>query len=161
MNEVTLILQDADSKTPGSTEVRISWTTKGIEIHPLGTDVATGGAPIFLERYKGHVRVLVWADIDQEDPTHDISLAGAYKSQAGQGPEHLELVKRSIPCLYTSKWDNGEEINLPCLYDPIKQVVFDIEATEQTIPDEILCLEEYITMGDVQLKAEDGITFNY
>lgn len=38
------------------------------------------GWPIVIEYYEKDIRVLVWADINQEDPTHIISLAGAKES---------------------------------------------------------------------------------
>lgn len=33
--------------------------------------------PIMIENYEGVLRVIIWADINQEDPTHIISLLGA------------------------------------------------------------------------------------
>ena len=38
------------------------------------------GHPIALELYEGKVRLFVWADINQEDPTHTIDLSGALES---------------------------------------------------------------------------------
>ncbi len=38
------------------------------------------GYPVLLELFGGEPRLLVWADINQEDPTHVISLAGAAES---------------------------------------------------------------------------------
>ena len=38
------------------------------------------GVPIYLELHEGKVRLLVWADINQEDPTHIIDLSGAAES---------------------------------------------------------------------------------
>lgn len=35
------------------------------------------GFPIVIEFHEGKFRLLVWADINQEDPTHIISLEGA------------------------------------------------------------------------------------
>ncbi len=35
------------------------------------------GIPIVVEVYEGELRLLVWADINQENPTHIISLEGA------------------------------------------------------------------------------------
>jgi hypothetical protein len=52
-----------------------------ILIRPEGTGdcgSAEGyGWPVVIEYYEKDVRVLVWADINQQDPTHVISLAGA------------------------------------------------------------------------------------
>jgi hypothetical protein len=39
------------------------------------------GAVAYLEQYNGELRLLVWADINQEDPTHVISLEGAHESK--------------------------------------------------------------------------------
>jgi prepilin-type processing-associated H-X9-DG protein len=35
------------------------------------------GSPFIVEHYEGHLRLIVWADINQEDPTHTIDLEGA------------------------------------------------------------------------------------
>lgn len=35
------------------------------------------GVPIILERYEGKLRLIVWADINKEDPTHIIDLEEA------------------------------------------------------------------------------------
>ena len=35
------------------------------------------GAPILIELVDGQLRLIVWADINKEDPTHIISLEGA------------------------------------------------------------------------------------
>ena len=35
------------------------------------------GRPVAIELYDGELRVLVWSDVNYEDPTHIISLAGA------------------------------------------------------------------------------------
>ena len=35
------------------------------------------GTPVVVEMYKGHPRVLIWSDINQEDPTHIVSLEHA------------------------------------------------------------------------------------
>lgn len=38
------------------------------------------GYPIALELIEGKVRLIVWSDINQEDPTHTIDLSGALES---------------------------------------------------------------------------------
>lgn len=38
------------------------------------------GHPVCIEVYQGKLRILVWDDINQEDPTHIISLEGARES---------------------------------------------------------------------------------
>ena len=35
------------------------------------------GCPIIIENWEGEARVVVWGDINKEDPTHLISLEGA------------------------------------------------------------------------------------
>ncbi len=40
------------------------------------------GMPVVIEVLDGHPRVLIWADITKEDPTHVVSLAGAAESLA-------------------------------------------------------------------------------
>lgn len=39
------------------------------------------GVPVIIELHNGDLRVVVWADINQEDPTHIISLANAKESK--------------------------------------------------------------------------------
>lgn len=42
-----------------------------------GVPAYNPSSPILLERHQGTVRLLVWADINQEEPTHVIDLSGA------------------------------------------------------------------------------------
>jgi len=42
---------------------------------------ACHGFPIMLDFYDGKPRLLVWADINSEDPTHKIDLEGALESK--------------------------------------------------------------------------------
>ena len=39
------------------------------------------GTPVLLEVYEGKLRLVVWSDINQEDPTHIIELSGAKESK--------------------------------------------------------------------------------
>lgn len=39
------------------------------------------GSPIYIEFYQGSLRLLVWDDINQEEPTYEISLEGALESK--------------------------------------------------------------------------------
>jgi len=162
MNRQTLILQDAIETTPGTTEVTIAWNNKGVQIHSPGYDNQEN-PPILIQRHGGHIRLVVWADINNLKPTHVISLAGAYKSQLGQPIEHRDLVARSIPANYTSVWKTirGDEIkiNSSCLYDPIEQVVFDIEESDVNLASDDIFVEQYITMGDITMKESDGVRF--
>ena len=38
------------------------------------------GCPIVLERYDGKCSIIIWADINSEDPTHKIDLSGALET---------------------------------------------------------------------------------
>lgn len=61
--------------------VKTEGTGAGLVICPAGygccncQDGTTG--PIYLEVYGGRLRLLVWSDINQEDPTHIIDLESA------------------------------------------------------------------------------------
>lgn len=46
----------------------------------MGDRSSPDGHPIALELYEGKVRLLVWSDINKEDPTHIIDLSGALES---------------------------------------------------------------------------------
>ena len=35
------------------------------------------GCPVAIEYYRGRLRVIIWSDINEEDPTHVIDLEGA------------------------------------------------------------------------------------
>jgi hypothetical protein len=62
------------------------------------------GFPVLVELYGGDLRVVVWSDINQEDPTHIISLKGAAESlrlpeSADPGPTKKVLVPVEQPWL--------------------------------------------------------------
>ena len=42
-------------------------------------------APILLERHDGKLRLVVWADINEQEPTHIIDLSGALESNRHSG----------------------------------------------------------------------------
>ena len=50
-------------------------------VRPEGSgDFGSGegdGWPVLIEIYEGKPRVIIWSDINQEDPTHEIDLSGA------------------------------------------------------------------------------------
>jgi|694.fasta_scaffold139348_2 hypothetical protein len=54
---------------------------EGIELKPQGygdyCSVIGNGCPVLLEVCQGRLRLVVWADINQEEPTHYIDLEGA------------------------------------------------------------------------------------
>ncbi len=66
-------------------QVTVKGNRHGIEIMPRGYgDSSTQpghGCPVFLERHEGKLQLLVWANINQQDPTHIIPLEGAKESQ--------------------------------------------------------------------------------
>lgn len=47
------------------------------------------GAPVHLELYQGELRLLVWADINAEEPTHIIPLGGAQENHRQPSQEAL------------------------------------------------------------------------
>lgn len=49
----------------------------GIGVAPAGYATVHDDYPVLVELHEGQVRVLVWGDINNEDPTHIISLEGA------------------------------------------------------------------------------------
>lgn len=55
----------------------------GISIHPegCGTNECEDCAPIYLEYYNGRFRLIVWDDINSEEPTHKIDLTSALESE--------------------------------------------------------------------------------
>jgi hypothetical protein len=64
--------------------ITIRTSSRCIEISALGYGdkmTSTGhGVPIILEVHEGELRVVIWSDINKEDPTHIISLANARES---------------------------------------------------------------------------------
>ena len=87
----TITLKDKHEDHQGESQVlRIEseGNGDGLAILPegygeLGTQEGHG-APIYIERYEGELRMLIWADINQQDPTHIICLDGAQESRRGQ-----------------------------------------------------------------------------
>ena len=39
------------------------------------------GAPIMIEIHEGKVKVILWSDINQEDPTHNVDMSGAMETK--------------------------------------------------------------------------------
>ena len=53
----------------------------GLFIHPEGTGTCDGPyAPILLEQHEGTLMLIVWADINQQEPTHIIDLSTAMET---------------------------------------------------------------------------------
>jgi hypothetical protein len=51
-------------------------------VQPEGTGTMgdQNGSPVMVEVYNGKPRVIIWADINQEDPTHIIELSQSLES---------------------------------------------------------------------------------
>jgi len=81
---IKTLLRDGWNGDPDTVPCVIEHGDNSILIRPDGygdCGSAEGhGWPIVIEYYEKDVRVLVWADINQEDPTHVISLAKAEES---------------------------------------------------------------------------------
>lgn len=79
-------LQDSsgDGKGP-SVNFMAEATALSVEIGVEGfgekTSLPPYARPIFLEFYEGKLTLRVWADINQEDPTHVIDLSGALETK--------------------------------------------------------------------------------
>ena len=73
---------------PGTNKVSVSVENDGLAlvVHPEGYGVydTDEAAPILLERHQGKLRLIVWADINEEDPTHIIDLEGAKNTQRNE-----------------------------------------------------------------------------
>jgi hypothetical protein len=72
---------DADSDHCAKLSIRLAMSPNCVSLYAEGYgDKGTmpgHGTPVFIELYKGDLRVLVWSDINQETPTHNIPLGGA------------------------------------------------------------------------------------
>jgi len=58
------------------------------------------GAPVLIEVLDGKARVIVWGDINQEDPTHVIDLSGALETARTPEPEPIPMPPLPLP----DKW---------------------------------------------------------
>lgn len=74
-------LRDAHPDHDGMLPIRLAVSPNGVSLYSERygdrTSAEGHGPPVFIELYKGELRVLVWADINREDPTHVIPLGGA------------------------------------------------------------------------------------
>ena len=80
-NRLEAMLKDTAEKTPELLKVSIDCRESGINIRPKGYgdfDSPSGfGAPIYIELHDGELRLIVWSDINEQEPTHVISLERA------------------------------------------------------------------------------------
>ena len=72
MTQLTTTLKDADPESSDTLQVRVDANDSAILIFPKGYgdfDSATGhGCPVFLELYQGRLRLIMFADINDEEP---------------------------------------------------------------------------------------------
>lgn len=84
-NRPQAVLKDASERVSEPVQVLIDCRESGINIRPKqygDFDSEAGfGAPIYLELYEGELRLIVWSDINQQEPTHVISLEGAREAR--------------------------------------------------------------------------------
>ena len=78
-------LNDAHPDHGGALPIRLAVSPNGVSLYARGHgDYGSSdghGTPVFIELYRGELRVLVWADINKEDPTHVIPLGGARENR--------------------------------------------------------------------------------
>ncbi|HMP57726.1 MAG TPA: hypothetical protein PKD86_00110 [Gemmatales bacterium] len=81
IQSVSLTLMDADPDHDASLPIRFAGSPHGVSLFALGygdrTSAEGHGTPLFLELLRGELRLLVWSDINAEEPTHIITLGGA------------------------------------------------------------------------------------
>lgn len=92
MQSVSITLMDADPDHDGKLPIRLSGSPHGVSLFAEGygdrTSAEGHGTPVFLELYRGELRLVIWADINDEEPTHIIPLGGAREADRrpdGQG----------------------------------------------------------------------------
>ena len=85
MSKHKIILADKSDVSGKSVPVIVELDNRSVYIIPQGYGDASSadncGCPVMLEIWEGELRVVVWGDINQEDPTHIISLEGALESK--------------------------------------------------------------------------------
>lgn len=89
----TLRINLSDTGTgQGEQPLKLTATPLGINVQAQGygdkTSAEGHGSPIWIELHDGDLRLIVWSDINKEDPTHIISLAGAREDR--RLPDHEE-----------------------------------------------------------------------
>ena len=108
-------IKDVNGDFPGKSRVEIS-REKGklaIIIHPDGYGTLDGDyGPILLERHEGQIRLVVWGDINKEDPTHTICLDGAMEARRKPVCERCGAVMESSEASIAE--DNGETVCPKC-----------------------------------------------
>lgn len=81
LQSFTTTLMDADTGHDGRLSIRLVGSPHGIGVYPEGHGDHTSdegqGTPVFLELFRGELRVIIWGDINREEPTHIIPLSAA------------------------------------------------------------------------------------
>jgi len=92
----------SDNTYPNEVYVEVEHGNNSIYISPVGYGDASSvngeGCPVMLEVWEGQLRVVIWADINQEDPTHIISLEGARENlrDIGEKAETAETAETAV-----------------------------------------------------------------
>ena len=74
------------SEDTSNVTIKVERDNSALIIHPEGMGVWDGDyAPVLLERHQGKVRLIVLADINDQEPTHIIDLSGALESNRRSG----------------------------------------------------------------------------
>lgn len=60
-----------------------------IFLRGMGTNCTPNDAPIYLEFFEGKWQLIVWADINKENPTHWIDMSGAFESRRNNGNDTI------------------------------------------------------------------------
>ena len=80
----TVLFDNSGETNAGPLEVEIDYGDGAISIRAKGYgDACTQdgyGSPILVEYWGAELRVVVWSDINHEDPTHTINVEGAKES---------------------------------------------------------------------------------
>lgn len=88
--EIQVNLIDVENSQRPQLPVRVVANRGTITLMPKGYGTANEpdghGSPIYIELYEGRLRVLAWADITQEDPTHILGMEGARESRRPPDP---------------------------------------------------------------------------
>lgn len=78
---MTTTLLDANPDHADKLVIRLNASPHGISLFAEGYGDRTSedghGTPVYLELYEGALRLVVWADINVEEPTHIIGLGAA------------------------------------------------------------------------------------
>jgi len=96
---ITFNLRDQFSDEFENLEVKVKFINGYILIQPKGFGDACSadgkGWPIMIEKYQGRMRVIVWGDIMEEDPTHTIDLSNAREDN----PERIKELQKELDAM--------------------------------------------------------------